>query len=155
MKKIALIILTLITNPTYATTMCAANNTVAVVLDPTISFTNGHTYDKAMFTWKAWSVYGTISGISACINKGQGYSIGTSEAHLRDINNSGENKLIKGTEKYGQYCWCKMTHPASSFWIFLRNYIDNETCYSNCVNSCGDLRSFNMALQKGYFLISH
>ena len=40
MKKLILIMATLLTLPSYATTMCAANDTVAVVLDPTVRITN-------------------------------------------------------------------------------------------------------------------
>ena len=44
MKRIIMMLIMMITIPTYATTMCAANDTVAVVLDPSLSGTN-HTSD--------------------------------------------------------------------------------------------------------------
>ena len=68
MKKIVTIILTIITIPTYATTMCVKNDNVAVILDPSIKKINQDT-DKTMSIWYTYFPYGIISGISACINK--------------------------------------------------------------------------------------
>ena len=47
------------TIPTYATTMCAENDTVAIVLDPTISGNRGFNAEgRWTFTTKSYTIYG-------------------------------------------------------------------------------------------------
>lgn len=127
MKKIGIIIsLASIMIPAYATTMCANNNTVAVVLDPTIGGI-GHSYGTG--TWSVIFTYGTIYGISACINHSGQY--GLAESMLKDTNNNITN-IVVGSETYGNKCWCKMTHPKISKWV----YVGQANC-SSCSNACG------------------
>ena len=95
MKKIALTLMLITTIPTYATTMCAANDTVAIVLDPSIKPTTnyfdaeGHWYiatshyriygelkienGKCFYMLKhpiatSWRYYSTQSSIPTCCN---------------------------------------------------------------------------------------
>ena len=132
MKKIALIILTMITIPTYATTMCTTNDTVAIVLDPSEPI-KGNTWDTVTRTWSAWSSYGTIRGISACTNKDGGYR-GKTVKLLKDTNNNIE-KNINGGEEYGSYCWCRMNHPVVSQWVYNMKYSSVAECATACINS--------------------
>ena len=135
MKKTILIILSLLPIPTYATTMCAKNDSVAVVLDPSISSSNSNDYsfDDKTGIWWAQFPYGLISGISACLNTGSGKRRGYTEPMLTDT----DNKTVVGSEKNGQYCWCKMTHPASSQWVFIYDDGSKERCSSRCPYICG------------------
>ena len=136
MKKIALIILTMITIPIYATTMCTKNDTVAIVLDPSAMFVNAEmSYNTSTFTWSIWNEYGTIHGIAACLNSDHGLKQGGTAAHLRDINNDGEEVMVKGGERYGHYCWCRMTHPVSSLWVL---YGYRGTNCGNCDYICAN-----------------
>ena len=132
MKKIALILILITTIPTYATTMCTANDTVAVVIDPSINL-SGWTFDAKSGTWSVWSSYGTIRGISACLNTKPGGTV----AHLYDTDNNGNNHLVTGSEKYGHYCWCRFSHPVSSLWVFRYSDIGSGSpCTSYCARSC-------------------
>ena len=134
------------TTTSYATTMCAANDTVAVVLDPSITITN-YSKDDVMKTWWAWSPQGTVYGISACLSSAKGKSQGGSVARLTDTIN-GETQLITGGETNGSYCWCRLTHPVSSLWVF-RN--SNSDCASGCANACGYYFRDYVALRRGLF----
>ena len=60
MKKIALILMLITTIPTYATTMCAQNDTVVVVLDPTLSGDRGYNLSNGnwSFITKSYAIYG-------------------------------------------------------------------------------------------------
>ena len=60
MRKIALILMLITTIPTYATTMCAENDTVAIVLDPSVKPTNR--YSDSEGNWGSQTPYGIIYG---------------------------------------------------------------------------------------------
>ncbi len=151
MKKIFICVLTIMmTMSSYATTMCAADDTVAVVLDPSVSITS-YTYDNTMGTWKAWSAQGTVHGISACLNSNQGKSRGGTVARLTDTNNEGETNLVVGSEKYGRYCWCRLTHPVSSLWAFGYDNGSASDCASYCTIYCGAYVRDYAALRGGLF----
>ena len=151
MKKILLIIAGLIiTAPSYATTMCTINDSVGVVLDPNIAITN-YTYDNTMGTWRAWSSSWTVHGISACLNSNRGKSMGGTVAHLHDTDNNGDDHLVTGSEKYGRYCWCRLTHPVSSLWAFRYDYGSAAICASYCTFYCGNYVQGSVALRAGLF----
>jgi len=135
MKKLITIIMLTITIPSYATTMCAANDAVAVVLDPTIG--GSGTGDSNTGTWRANFSYGYISGISACLNINKGKTKGGWVENLTYTNNNGETKTVVGSERYGRYCWCKATHPISSRWVYASDRGSVSGCSSNCGGGCG------------------
>ena len=58
-------------------------------------------------------------------------------ANLTDTNNNGETKTVVGGEKYGQYCWCKATHPVASRWVFGDDRGSASNCAGGCANNCG------------------
>ena len=141
MKKILVVLIGLIIiAPTYATTMCAANDTVAVVLDPSISI-SGISDDGINGTWKAWSSFGTFYGISACLNHTQ------HSYHLYDTNNN-ETKKVVGTERYGRYCWCRLTHPVSSLWFYSPDGNRGEACAYACANVCAYFFRTNVSFRQ-------
>ena len=146
-RVIMMIIMLMMVLPTYATTMCAANDTVAVVLDPSLGITN-YSRNDTMGTWWAWNAQGTVYGISACLNSDQGKSRGGTVARLTDTNN-GETKLVVGSEKYGRYCWCRLTHPVSSLWAFGDDRGSAANCASGCAYSCGSNFQNYVALRVG------
>ncbi|MBQ0013331.1 MAG: hypothetical protein KBS86_02050 [Proteobacteria bacterium] len=46
------------------------------------------------------------------------------------------NQNFNQTDK-GRYCWCKMTFPAVSRWVYYSVYIDAARCASTCAFDCG------------------
>ena len=136
------------TIPTYATTMCVINDTVAVVLDPSIDSTKSG-YDSTIGTWWMAHPYGTIRGIAASINR-QANSFEVI-SRLTDTDNEGNAKIITGGEKYGKQCWCRMTHPAQSKWIY--NHVAvayNKECLSGCAEMLNN-PYFQAGLRRGIF----
>ena len=150
MKKIALILMLITTIPTYATTMCTINDSVGVVLDPSITI-KGSSRNDTMGTWWAWSSYGTVYGISACLNSTKGKDVGGTVPHLHYTDNDGNDHLVTGSEKYGRYCWCRLTHPVSSLWAFSGDYGSASSCASNCTSYCGNSVQLYVALRAGLF----
>lgn len=150
MKKIVIMLLMLMPMVgANATTMCAANDTVAVVLDPSIGL-NSNSYDAESGRWLTWGSYGTVHGISACVNVGQGKSRGNTVARLTDTNNN-ETNLVVGSERYGGYCWCRMTHPAVSLWTFLNGYGSASNCASGCARDCSSNLRAVSSFREGLF----
>lgn len=137
MRKIALIILAITTIPTYATTMCAKNDTVAVILDPSIIATDSGS-DATLGTWWAQFPFGRVSGIVAYINRSCTH--GEIVSNLTDVNNNGETKYIVGGERYGNTCYCKLTHPAASKWV-CNTYNGLINDFTRCVSNCGGFLS--------------
>ena len=144
MKRLILILGMLITLPALATTMCAVDDTVVVVLDPTIGGT-GNTYDNTAGTWRTTFSYGAISGISACLSSNYSKSQGGYIYGLTDNGNP-----VVGAERNGGHCWCKMTHPMASAWVF-NDSNSASYCASNCTFYCAYYARSYAALRVGLF----
>ena len=140
----------MITIPTYATTMCTINDSVGVVLDPNITMKN-YSYDNTMGTWWAWSDSWTVYGVSACLNSNKGKDMGGTVPHLHDTDNDGNDHLVTGGEKYGRYCWCRLTHPVSSLWAFRDDRGSASACASACEYYCGFGVQHYVAVRAGLF----
>jgi len=130
MMKILAILGMFLTVPAFATTMCAENDTIAVVLDPFVSGTNNSS-NADLFEWSATFPYGTVWGIATCVDVAGTGSTAVDE--LRDSN----GELATGGERTGKYCWCQMTHPAVSRWVFQGANSSVADCRSLCANGCG------------------
>ncbi|MCQ2581641.1 MAG: hypothetical protein MJ170_01515 [Alphaproteobacteria bacterium] len=109
------------TTATYAGTMCSNNDYLTVVLDPTIEGTT-YTYNAGAMTWKTVFPYGNVSGIAVCNDTSGSYAVSSTTEQV---------------ETGGKMCWCKMTHPAVSLWVFHRAYSSSSDCADYCANYCG------------------
>ena len=126
--------------PAFATTMCVKDDNVAVILDPSIPGTT-YSYDNALGRWDTTMPYGHIIGISACVNTSGSYGVAKSDLHDKIVTTNGvttgtTNSVIGG-ETTGKYCWCRMTHPAVSLWVFAYTVSSASECASNCTPYCG------------------
>jgi len=153
MKRFVLILsLICVALPSFGTTMCAINDSVSVVLDPSVGGDSGGTFDSNAGIWYATFSYGTIYGIAACLSTNNGKSMGGYVANLTDTNpDTNVTASVVGGERNGQYCWCKMTHPAASSWVFRCDYGSPSYCASNCVYRCGDSARNDSSLRAGLF----
>ncbi|MCQ2581629.1 MAG: hypothetical protein MJ170_01455 [Alphaproteobacteria bacterium] len=82
--------------------------------------TYGLTTDQ---TWGVTFSYGIVKGIASCNGTPGTYAQST-------------NQNFNQTDK-GQYCWCKMTFPAVSRWVFYNDLGDAANCAGGCAYSCG------------------
>ena len=156
MKKILILLCLMIPtiNIAHAATMCVKNDTISVVLDPAIGDSTNSTYgySTAASTWWTAFPYGTIHGISACLSSNYGQSLGGSVAQLSDTNpDTGESARVVGGETNGLHCWCKMTHPAVSRWVFFNSSSSLAECAGNCASHCGIRARIRSALRAGLF----
>ncbi|MCQ2582209.1 MAG: hypothetical protein MJ170_04540 [Alphaproteobacteria bacterium] len=91
--------------------------------------TYGLTTDQ---TWATEFSYGIIKGIASCNGTSGTYGQSTT------ANFSQSDK--------GQYCWCKMTEPAVSRWVFRINRGDAASCAYDCADHC----AFGVQLNNGF-----
>ena len=84
---------------------------------------------------------GTVSGISSCNSlsgtRGQAYP---------EYN----NQITQG-ETSGAYCWCRMTSPVRSAWVFGSTYSSASACAPNCAYDCGYYVRDNASFRGGFF----
>ncbi len=116
--------------PALGVSVCAKDSVVTVVLDPSIEG-QSNTYNISTGTWKTVFSYGNVSGISTCVSTAPSGSMGTTKTSEGTLLNAA------GGETAGQYCWCKMTHPMSSLWVFRRDHGKAADCASSCTDGCG------------------
>ncbi len=129
--------------PAVAVSVCAKDSVVTVVLDPSIGGSS-YTHNNSTGTWKTVFSYGNVSGISTCVSTAPTGSMGSTKTA------DGTPLVATGGETAGQYCWCKMTHPMSSRWVFSYSY-SASYCASYCAHNCGSDAQGNAALRGGLF----
>ena len=120
----------------HGATMCSKNDTVTIMLNPQIGGTVFKPQENSSTWWTSFS-YGTVHGISACLSSKYGKKQGGTISQLTDTNpNTNESARVVGGEANGKYCWCKMTHPALSLWVFNNEQELASSCASNCAYHC-------------------
>ena len=151
MKNILfLLLLLLIPCVSGALTMCVRDSATVVSLDPAVGGT-GNKYNAAEMVWSTTFPYGTIYGEATCLSDADGTP---SENTMGVYTNSKGEMLPLRNEFSGQRnggkCWCRMTHPASSRWVFNSSSSASD-CASNCANGCGYNAQYNAAMRSGLF----
>ena len=142
----------------HATEMCARNDTVIVPLE---SANNGlsHGYNTNEFTWWVDFDFGRIYGYSTCLSADEGlgrtsgtgayYGTGEYANTFIDAEPGLSGNDANGNER--KYCWCKMTHPASSRWGFVIVNGTASACVLHCARLCGLYVQTDTAVRGGVF----
>ena len=158
MKRILMgVILCVLPMVACATDMCARDDIMVMVFDPQVTGT-GHGSNAAEWSWWAAFPYGRIAGEATCLSKTEGlgqttqgkyYGTGTYASTFITADSG-----LSGTDDAGEerkYCWCKMTYPAVSRWVFSYATGSASACASNCAAGCGaDVRRY-AAMRVGVF----
>ena len=124
-----------ITFSAHASAMCSDTDYVTIVQDPYIAGTSS-TYNAAAMTWKTIFPYGNVSGVAVCNDTSGSYGVASQNAQY---------------ETGGVKCWCKMTHPAVSRWVFLYSSSSASDCADNCASRCGNHVRDNSGFRSGVF----
>ncbi len=127
-----------------AITMCATDDTLAIVLDPVINGT-ANSFHRDLFEWSTTFSYGTVWGIATCVDTSGAPNTAVEE--LRDSN----GEIATGGERTGRYCWCQLSHPAKSRWVFRNADSSVADCGWNCAFICGYYVRHYSAFRAGLF----
>ncbi len=150
MKKLFVILCCLAGISAHATEMCARNDTIVVPLDATVAG-NGNGYNTVEWMWWATFEYGKIYGTATCL----------STAEVAELLPSDDDELLgrSGKDAAAQesggadnrtQCYCKLTHPMSSRWVFsISNSASN--CASLCARNCAYYALSDVGLRSGLF----
>ena len=139
-----------------ALTMCVRDSSLVVSLDQSIGGTTNGNNASEMLWWTEFS-YGRIYGEATCLSEAEGGkpsgSMGVitnsnGEMLSQDIPAGLKNKDADGNDR--GYCWCRMTHPAYSRWVFNSSY-SASNCASDCAYNCGFNARYYAALRGGLF----
>ena len=157
MKKILALFILLVLFCAFATDMCARDDTMVLVFDPLVSGSGGSNANE--WTWWTAFPYGTIAGDATClsVNEGLGRVSGAGAYYGIDeyantfiTADTGLNGLdADGNER--KYCWCKMTYPVSSRWVFKGVYSSAIRCKTACANECSGYIRGTQGLRAGIF----
>ncbi len=157
MKKLSVIIMMiLIPCVGGALTMCVRDSSLVVSLDQSINGPKTGQNAAEMLWWTEFS-YGRIYGEATCLSEAEGgkaSSLGATtnsngEKLSQDIPAGLKNTDADGNER--RYCWCRMTHPASSLWVFSDDRVSAAACASSCVARCGLRSQSDAPLRGGLF----
>lgn len=165
MKKYIIAVLILfIPCVTYALTMCARDDSLVVALNSGINGDGTPTYNRNEFTWRVNFTYGTILGEATCLSAAEG---GVAPEMGSIVNSNGDmipQSVPKGRsgqsdpnpdnpdlDRKRVYCWCRMTHPAMSRWVFREDR--GDMCAYTCAEYCSTANGVNMTshLRKAMF----
>ncbi len=121
--------------PAFAVTKC-----VKLSSSTTCSYVYSGSY---VVDWKSnCTTSGTsiaISGISQCSST-SGSSAGQTATSL---------EISGGTDD--RYCWCKMTSPAVSSWVFSYDFGSASNCAVSCANNCARDAASNASVRSAMF----
>ena len=131
---VAIIGLCVVVCTASAQTMCKRNGTYIASISKSTNGTAAAVTDAADKTWSATFTNYTITGNAAC-NEITGTS-GTANTALYTTSND-----------QGQYCWCQMQQPMSSYWVMLDTYTDATTCASGCTLACATAIQSNVTFR--------
>ena len=156
-KVIYLLVGVLLSLPASATEMCARNDTVVIPLDSNINGI-GYSYDRAEATWWGIFNYGRIYGVATCLSAAEGGK----PSGAQGVYTNDKGQMLPNDEalagRTGQdadgndrvYCWCKMTHPMSSRWVF-NIFLSASVCKDSCSYYCCYTAYGNPGLRGGLF----
>jgi len=76
------------------------------------------------------SSYRTINGMATCNEINTNTSDAT--AKMGDAN----THLRASTADIGTQCWCSLTGPITSWWVYYKAYDSEDACASACARDC-------------------
>jgi len=89
--------------------------------------------------------YGTLYGIAACLSSNFGVPDGGNISQSIYTDNGGvlidNGNIVVGGEQNGSYCWCRITYPVVSNWMWIAApswyQKTNSPCAWRCQADCG------------------
>ena len=144
MKKIIIVLLSFsIQNFANALDMCVRNSSLVVSLDSTIPGLESGDNETEKIWWTDFP-YGRLYGEATCLSEAEGGKPNGERGS--QLNTKGEMipldaswTGLSGDDPNGnprEYCWCKITHPVSSRWVY-HCPLARVNCVNHCAEYCG------------------
>ena len=133
------------TSADAANTMCVTDDMEQVILDPSIQGTRYGRIEEEKTWWVDFD-YGRVSGIARCNS--------TSGTYARAYPEHNFDNYPVGTTVTNNsyvYCWCKMTSPVRSAWVYRRENSSASECASDCAFYCGYDVQYYSTIRGGMF----
>lgn len=126
MKKILALFILLVPFCAFATDMCARDDTIVLVFDPLVGGSGGSNANE--WTWWTAFPYGRIAGDATCLSAAEAKKTPVrADAGLHGVDADGNVRT---------QCWCRMTQPVFSGWVFTSADHSAETCATACAPRC-------------------
>lgn len=125
MKKILVMLMVFLPLSVGAMTMCTRDRSLVISLDPSIGGTTSG-YNNSEWVWWTDFSYGRVYGDATCLSAAEGLGRTSGMGAYYGVEDYAKTTItaepaLSGLDADGnerKYCWCKMTHPASSRWVF-------------------------------------
>ena len=85
-------------------------------------------FNAAESTWSVTFPNYTVSGIASCNSLTGSWGIAYPEYN---------DQITAGYQTNQLQCWCRMTSPVRSAWLYDRQYDSASECASDCAKYCG------------------
>ena len=157
MKRFFVIIFALLPIYANATDMCARDDTMVLVFDKDVGGSGGGS-NVTEWTWWVNFAYGRIAGEATCLSAAEGLGRTSGAGAYYGTGDYSKTFIeaepgLSGTDSDGndrKYCWCKMTHPVSSHWVFSYVPVGSSSCASVCAKYCSNVHAYS-ELREGVF----
>ena len=160
MKKLFFILSLIVPAIATAQTMCVRDKSLVISLDKNVGGTGSGSNASEMIWWTDFS-YGRIYGEATCLSaaEGLGRTAGTGAYYgveeyattpiTAELGLNGKD--ANGNERV--HCWCRVTHPVSSAWVFGNAYTYDSAsdCVSRCTQNCGERARGYSQVRTGLF----
>ena len=140
--------------------ICMRNTLTMLVIDQdkngTISENNASTrswaveFDYNMFSDNSSRYASEIVGNTACIDISVKSALAGNNSNAGAATPGDANTYLR-VEDYdtGTHCWCKMSGPVTSYWVYLKTYDSADTCASECTSYCVNGFANNSEMSNG------
>ena len=118
--------------------LCAITTTGAHAVTKCVALNSSTTCtsDYEQYEYHAnWAATCTTNGVSTPIS-GIGICVNTEGGSIGSISTGG--LIAASTSDDNRYCWCRMTSPAVSPWVFEAPFASAGTCAQRCALRCAE-----------------
>jgi hypothetical protein len=132
-KSIMIMFSILMTSVTaYGFTICTQSNSYIGVFPHNVDGTSKE-INNTKKIWRVVFPAQTLTGFASCND-------------ISGTANTPKTNLVTGATDIGVHCWCEMWPVTdygyevgpTSYWMYLKSYVDATTCASSCTTDCAD-----------------
>lgn len=124
----------------YGATTCIHSRTAVFMLKKSVNGISA-SHNNSDMIWRVTfdydlvpndSSYRTLTGNATC------NEVSTNIDGAQIQKNAANVYLRASTSDVGTMCWCSLSAPVSSWWVFMQAYADEDACAAGCAAACAD-----------------